>query len=126
MTDLPTKGPGWTALHRAGYFNATYPRLCAKIQSAMRSHPQMYISPQVKLSVRCAEFLGALQAELHRVAAAGGGDRCKLPRAEHTRLAQSLTQVVSRGCRLMCALNALLAEFIAYKCAHVYDICGVT
>ena len=76
--------------------------------------------------VRCAEFLGALQAELHRVAAAGGGDRCKLPRAEHTRLAQSLTQVVSRGCRLMCALNALLAEFIAYKCAHVYDICGVT
>ena len=60
------------------------------------------------------------------MAAAGGGDRCKLPRAEHTRLAQSLTQVVSRGCRLMCALNALLAEFIAYKCAHVYDICGVT
>ena len=32
--------------------------------------------------------------------------------------------MVSRGCRLMCALNALLAEFIAYKCAHVYDICG--
>eukprot|EP00966_Prymnesium_polylepis_P193213 4478231-Prymnesium_polylepis.2 len=43
-------------LHREGHFAAFCPKLSSKFQTAMRSQPQMYLSPQVKLAVRCAEF----------------------------------------------------------------------
>ena len=43
-------------LHRDGHFASFCPKLSAKVQAAMRSQPQMYVSPLFKLNVRCAEF----------------------------------------------------------------------
>jgi len=43
-------------LHRAGHFQRSCPRLCAKITDAMRSQSSMFITPQITLSIRCIEF----------------------------------------------------------------------
>ena len=74
-----------------------------------------------RLRVLVAEYIGSLNELLHRVAAMGGGDDCRLPREEHTDLAMRLTWCVLRGCRLMSLTNAQLMEFVAYKCAHTVD-----
>lgn len=77
------------------------------------------ISHLPRLRVLVAEYIGSLNELLHRVAALGGGERCRLPREGHTDLAMRLTWCVLRGCRLMSLANAQLQEFIAWKCANL-------
>lgn len=43
-------------LHRGGAFTSICPTLCAKLTTTMRSQPHLYISPQIKLNLRCVEF----------------------------------------------------------------------
>ena len=71
-----------------------------------------------RLRVRVAEYIGSLNELLHRVAAMGGGERCRLERDKQTDLAMRLTWSVLRGCRLMSLANAQLQEFISWKCAN--------
>ena len=72
-----------------------------------------------RLRVLVAEYIGALNELLHRVAAMGGGEKCRLERDQQTDLAMRLTSCVLRGCRLMSLANAQLQEFISWKCANV-------
>ena len=49
-------------LHRDGHFASYCPELSEKVQVAMRSQPQMYLSSAVQLSIRCAEFHTSVQS----------------------------------------------------------------
>ena len=50
-----------------------------------------------RLRVLVAEYIGSLNELLHRVAALGGGQGCRLPREQHTDLAMRLTWCVLHG-----------------------------
>ena len=109
-------------LQRCPNFNTVEPAEWISVSKKDQEHVKQgydIISYLPRLRVLVAEYIGALNELLHRVAAMGGGERCRLERDKQTDLAMRLTWCVLRGCRLMSLANAQLQEFISWKCANI-------